>query len=172
MRAPWNHTPPGMGFESMRHDLVTALTIGSTIFSAVGSIQQGNAQAKADKYNAAVATQNAQIAKDQAAANLSQQQTDAYRKLGAIKAGYGASGIGTSGSPMDVLADSFTQSELDANTIIYNGKIKAAGYTNTANLDNASAANARSAGYTNAASSLLLGGAKAYGSADKAGYFD
>lgn len=159
-------------YKFIKRDLVTALTVGSTIFSAIGSIQQGNAQAKSDAYNASVARQNAKIAEDQGKADLARQQTDAYRKLGAIKAGYGASGITQAGSPMDVLADSFTESQLDANTIIYNSKIKAAGYTNTANLDDASAKNARAAGRTNAASSLLLGGTKAYGAADKAGYFD
>ena len=138
------------------------IVAAAAVASTVSAIQQSSAASKADKYNAAVAGQNAQIATDQANMQLQQQQTDTYRKLGALKAGYGASGVTNSGSPLDVLADSFTQSELDANTIIYNGKVRSAGYTNSANLSNASAANAKTAGYTKAASSMLLGATNSY----------
>lgn len=144
----------------MCFDPITAITAVAAVVSTVATISQASAASKADKYNAAVATQNSQVATDQADMSLQTQQTDAYRKLGSIKAAYGASGVTTDGSPMDVLADSFTQSELDANTIIYNGKVKAAGYTDTANLDSAAASNATKAGYLNAASTALTGGAK------------
>lgn len=136
------------------------LTAAAAVVSTIGAIQQASAASSADKYNAAIATQNAQIATDQANTQLAQQQQDAVRKFGSIKAGYGASGVTSDGSPMDVLADSFTQSEMDANTIIYNGKLRAAGYTNTASLDTASASNAMTAGYTKAASTALLGATK------------
>lgn len=145
------------------------ITAAAAVVSTVGAIQQASAASKADKYNAAIASQNAQIAGDQAQSALAQQQQDAVRKFGSIKAGYGASGVTSSGSPMDVLADSFTQSELDANTIIYNGKLRAAGYTNTASLDTASASNDMTAGYTKAASSALLGTTKTYDAFDTVG---
>lgn len=141
---------------------IAVMTAVATGIQVVGALQQASAASKADKYNAAVATQNAQIAKDQADMQLRQQQTDSYRKLGAIKAGYGASGVTSDGSPMDILADSYTQSELDASTIVYNGKVRAAGYTNSANLDRAAASNATTAGYMDAASKALTGGTKTY----------
>lgn len=147
-------------------DPITTLTAVSAVVGVAGAIGQGQAASKADKFNQQVAQQNAQAASDQAAMQLKQQQISAQRQIGAAKAGYGASGVTTSGSPMDVLADSYTQSEMDANTIIYNGKLKAAGYTNQANLDKAAASDATSAGYVNAASSALLGGVKTYKSHD------
>jgi hypothetical protein len=151
--------------------LPLALTIASTVVSTVGAIQQGNAQADADRYNASVNRQNAAIAQQQGDAALAQQKQDSYRKLGAIKAGYGAAGVTGDGSPMDVLADSFTQSELDANTITYNARVRAAGYQNSANLDESSASNARTAGYTRAASNALLGGSRVYSAGYDAGYW-
>lgn len=143
-------------------DPATAIAAVSTVIKVVGAIREGNATAKADKFNANVAAQNSQIAKDQAAAQLAQQQQDSYRKLGAIKAASGGSGVTTSGSPMDVLQDSFTQSELDANTIIYNGQIKSAGFDNTASLNRVAAKDAQTGGYIDAASKALLGGTKTY----------
>lgn len=138
------------------------ITAAAAVVSTVGAIQQASTASKADKFNAAVASQNAKIAGDQAQMQLAQQQIDTVRKIGAIKAGYGASGVTSDGSPMDVLADSYTQSEMDANTIIYNGKVRAAGFTNTANLDTAAASNAKIAGYTDAASKALLGTTQTY----------
>lgn len=129
--------------------------------SAVGAIQQANMASKADKFNADVATRNAGITADQTTAALTQQQNDTYRKLGAIKAGFGASGVASSGSPMDVLSDSYTQSELDANTIAYNGKLKEMGFTDSANQDVLAASNAKISGYTTAAAKLLGGSGNA-----------
>lgn len=152
--------------------LAIAATVAAGVGTAVqvvGAIQQSSAASKADKYNAQVASQNAQIATDQANLQLTQQQRAAQLAFGSTKAGYGASGVTSDGSPMDVLQDSFTQSELDANTIIYNGKVRAAGYQNQASLDTASAANARTAGYTDAASKALLGSVKTYQAYDNVG---
>lgn len=149
--------------------IIPFITAAATGLSVLSSIQQASAASKADKYNANVARGNAQIATDQAQQQLRQQQIDAYRKFGTIKAGYGASGVTSDGSPMDVLADSYTQSELDANTIIYNGKVRAAGYTNSANLGDANATNARKAGYATAASDVLLGTTKTYQAYDSVG---
>lgn len=178
---PWNYDPHGFGsmlngparFDPISASTaIIALTAVSTAVGVAGAIQQSNAASKADKYNAAVAQQNAQAASDQANSQLQQQQRTAYKQLGAQKAAYGASGVTSDGSPMDVLSDSYTQSELDANTIIYNGKLRAAGYTNQANLDSANASNATTAGYTNAASKALLGGVKTYQAYDSVGTND
>ena len=176
-RAPWDRYPTG----SFQGDLlrmgacfdpITALTAVSTVVSVAGALSGAKAQSNADKYNAAVARNNATIANDQAQAQLRQQQLDAYRKLGSVKASYGASGVTPDGSPEDVLADSLMQAELDANTIVYNGKLKAAGYTNSANLSESSAKNATKAGYVNAASSALLGATKTYQAYDSVGTED
>lgn len=137
--------------------ITTALSAVAGVVGVIGKITQGQAAVQADNFNAGVAAQNSQIAADQGTMQLAQQQRLALQKLGAIKAAYGASGVTSAGSPLDVLADSYTQSELDANTIIYNSKAKAAGYQNTQALDIAKAQNDENATYVNAASSALLG---------------
>lgn len=150
-------------------NVVAGLSAVSSAVGVVGKITQGNAASSADTFNADVANQNAQIAADQGKLQLQQQQVDAYRKLGAIKAAYGASGVTSSGSPLDVLADSYTQSELDANTIIYNSKIKQTGYQNTASLDTYKAGADKQAGYMSAASTALLGAKDLYKAYDTVG---
>lgn len=135
----------------------TALSALGGIVGTVGKLTEGSANSAADRFNADVAGQNEQIAAEQGRQQLQQQQIDAQRKLGAIKAGFGASGVTTDGSPLDVLADSYTQSQTDANTIIFNSKVKQAGYANTQSLDTAKAGYDTNAGYTNAASAALLG---------------
>lgn len=147
----------------------TALSGLSGVVSVIGKLTEGSANSAADRFNADVAGQNEQIAAEQGRLQLQQQQTDAFRKLGAIKAGFGASGVTTDGSPLDVLADSYTQSELDANTIVYNSKAKQAGYANTAALDTAKAGFDTNAGYTNAASAALLGAKDTYKAYDTVG---
>lgn len=148
-----------------------AAAIASTVVSTVGAISSAKAQSNAASYNAELARQNATIAEQQSAEALQRQQQDTYRKLGAIRSSYGASGVGTDGSPMDVLMDSYTSSALDAETTKYQYKLKALGYQNDANLDDANAANATKAGVVNATSTLLSGGSKTYSAGKDAGYW-
>lgn len=151
--------------------VIPFITAAATVVSTLGAISSAKAESNAAKYNAAIADQNAKLAKEQAASNAEQQRIDNYRKIGKIKAGYGASGVTQDGSPMDVLADAYTQGEYDVQAILYEGNVKAAGYTNTASLDRASASNAMKSGYINAASTALLGSKKSYDSFKDAGYF-
>lgn len=128
----------------------------------VGALTQSSAQAGAARYNAQVAQQNAAIALDQGNAAAAAQNREARRKIGAAIASYGASGVdGSSGSPMDVLADSVRAATLDNLTVQYNYKLKALGYENQATLDKASAKNYETAGVLNAVGSA----AKGFGSA-------
>jgi hypothetical protein len=149
--------------------MTAVLPILTTVMSVMGSLSSAKAESNAAKYNASIASQNAKIANEQAASQAEQQRISNYRKLGSIRANYGAAGVTSDGSPMDVLADSYTQGEYDVQSIIYQGKVRAAGYQNTAALDTAAASNAKKSGYINAASSALLGGKKAL---DSAGMFD
>lgn len=142
----------------------TALLIGGTLVSAMGAIQQGNAAAAAADYNARLAEQNATIATQQAAEKERQQRILARKQIGSARAAYGASGVTMEGSPLDVLEESAYNSELDALTLRYGGQIESMGLRNQAALERMQGKSAKTAGYMNAGSSLLLGGAKAYGS--------
>jgi hypothetical protein len=148
------------------------LAIAGTVMSAVGAIQQGNAAKKAADYNAAIADRNATIATQQAAADANTSRSVNARRLGAMRAKYGSSGVQAEGSVLDVMADSAAQAELEALNITYKGDLAAQGYGETATLNRMQGKNARTSGYLNAGSALLLGGAKASGGSTNSGYSD
>lgn len=107
--------------------------VGLKVF---GSFIEGENKASAYKYNAAVARQNAEIARQQGIAAVEAQQRDAARRIGAATAAYGASGVQMDvGSPVDVLVDSARNAELDRLTVQYNYALKALGYQQQEKLD-------------------------------------
>lgn len=123
---------------------------------AVGNLMRGESEARAAKYNANIAEQNAVIARQQGQVAVEAQQRDAARKIGAMVAAYGASGVQTdSGSPLDVLADSASKSTLDGLTIKYNYTLKALGFDTQAKLDRMGAKTARTSGILGGAASAL-----------------
>jgi hypothetical protein len=132
--------------------------IGSTLLGAGGAMRQGEADANASRYNAETSRQNAEIARSQGVAQAEAQQREAARKIGAAVALYGASGVQVStGSPMDVLADSVRMATLDKLTIRYNADLKARSYLRQSALDEARAENSIQAGELNATSAVLRG---------------
>lgn len=138
------------------------MMIAGTAISAIGAIRAGQAQAAAANYNAQVAERNAFISRDQAAADEQRQRIQARRKLGAMRAAYGASGISLEGSPLDVLEDSAAEAELDALTIRYKGGVGAMGYEAEAGAQRARAKNATTESYYNAGAALLTGASNYY----------
>lgn len=144
--------------------MAVPLIVAGTLVSAYGAVRAGQAQAAASKFNAQVATQNAQVAQQQADAEAQEKRREKLRRLGSMQAAYGAAGVTSdSGSVLDVLGDSIRQGTLDELTAKYNGQLRAAGYTNTASLDNFQGSNALTSGYLDAAGTMLNGSAKAYG---------
>lgn len=136
------------------------LALASGVAGAAGSIISGEANAQSAEYNAAIARQNAVSAQQQGVAAQQAQARDAQRKIGAMIAGYGASGVSGSASAADVLADSVRMATLDNLTTKYNYDLKALGYTDQAVLDDSSASNSRTSGVLGAVGSGLGGYAK------------
>lgn len=147
--------------------LFKGLAVAGAVLQGVSAISQGNAARKQGEYNAAIATRNAGLARDQANADADAQSRVARQKMGAARAAVGASGIGTEGSPLDVLAMSASNAELDRQNILYKGQLRALGYEDTAALEESRGRSAQKAGYIKGASALLMGGAQAYGAAPK-----
>lgn len=153
-----------------------ALIIASTAMQALGAIQQGNAQAASYKsqqaaanYNASIMDQNARIERDQANQREEAQRREARQVLGAQRAAFSQAGVGLGGSAADVMAQSAANAELDALTLRYEGEMKARGLMASAEgeryqgqVAGMNASSARTAGYMNAAGSIL-GGAASYG---------
>jgi hypothetical protein len=79
-------------------------------------------------------------------------------KIGIMVASYGASGVqGSSGSPMDVVAQSVRMATLDNLTTQYNYKLRGLGYLNQVALDTANASNSSTAGNMNATAAGFKG---------------
>lgn len=144
--------------------LPVVLLAASAAISAVGSIRQAQATAAAANYNAQVADRNATVARQQAAADEVRQRSVNSRRLGSIRAAYGASGVTMEGTPLEVLEDSAAQAELDALTIRYKGELAAIGANDEATLQRSRAKNARAEGNISAAGTLLRAGASYYSS--------
>lgn len=155
----------------------SSLMLMATGVSSIGNLMQGRAQSNAATYNAnqatynaGVAEQNANIAIAQGNAESYRQGVEAQRKIGSMRALYGASGVSVeAGSPLDVLADSTRSAIIDQEVTRYNYALKAqqyrqqaAGFNATATLDNANASNSMTSGYLNAFGTMMSGGAKAW----------
>ena len=160
-------------------DLVTALTIGSTIIGGVGAVQQAQATAASQKYNAAVQDMNATLSERQAKDALERGADEEQRKrqqvqalLGQQKASMAANGVDTSfGSPLDTLVDTSIMGELDALTIrtnaareSYDYKVQAVNQRAGATLNRMGAQAALTGGYLDAMGTVLGGASKAYSS--------
>jgi len=138
----------------------TYLAAASAAVGVVSAISQGQQASAAAKYNSKVAENNAIASRQQAEANAAAQQRKARITQGSMRAGYGASGVGLEGSPMDVLEQSAAMAELDRQNILYGGQIRAQGYESTAGLEMMRSDNAVTGSYFNAGSALLTGATK------------
>lgn len=139
------------------------IMIASAVIGAVSAIQQGQAAKAAANYNSAIAEQNAELSRKQAAANAQQQDRENYLRMGAIRAAQGHSGgAGDAGSVLDVIGDVAMQGELQRQNILYQGELQARGYGNTAGLERSQGRNAVTSSYFKAGSALLQGASSYY----------
>lgn len=150
-------------------DPITLAVIGMGIgsaFSAAGAYQSGQAGAMAARYNADLAEKNAVLAIQQGAEEERRSRVIARKTIGAARANYGASGVSTDGSAMDVLAESAAAAEQDALNIRNNASMKADAYRAEARMERLRGSAAETAG-TLGALGALFGGAGSIGAAMK-----
>lgn len=144
--------------------VMAVVAIVSAVVTAYSAVRAGQAQSAAAKYNEQIAQQNQNAAAQQGAAAEAAQKQQQQRQLGLMAANYGASGVDpTTGSPLDVFADTVQQNTLNNLSTKYNYQLKGLGYGDQAELDSAQASNATTSGYLNAAGDLASGASKAYG---------
>lgn len=155
----------------------TVMTVASTAFQVLGALSSAGqasanykAQAQASEYNAAVARNNAQAARQESTAAQIAQQRRGRQILGAQRAATSQSGVGFGGSSGDLLEQSGTFAELDALNLAYEGEVRASGFMAQSDLDSyyarvskTNASSARTSGYLGAASALATGGSRLYG---------
>ena len=129
--------------------------LGSALIGVVSSISSADQQRRAAHTNADIAQQKAKIAADQSNVNEDAQRRRAALVMGQTRAAIDQSGGGSSGTNADLAAQSATQAELDALNIRYEGKLGVLTNVQQANQYDTAANDATSAGYVNAASSVL-----------------
>jgi hypothetical protein len=134
------------------------MMIAGAAIQAYGAIQQGKQAKAAANYNAQLRTRDSQVALDQANQEAQQVRWAGQRAQGSLLADYGASGVTSEGSPMDVLAASASQAKLDEETVLYKGRMKSTGFLSDAALNRVQGKNAVQQSQLNAAS-YLIGGA-------------
>jgi len=138
---------------------ITAIAaVGAAGVSALGAIQQGNATAAADKYNAEVEQQRAQQAQETAAAQAGQEQVQSRANVGQQEAAFAAGGLDVgSGTPLLVMSDTAAKGELKAALTQWQGQTQAAADVSQGTLDTAQGQAASTAGGIKAGSTLLTG---------------
>lgn len=129
---------------------------GSAV-SAMGMIQQGKAAERAANYNAAIAENNATLAKNKALAEETMVRNRTARQVGTAGAAIGASGITVEGTPLDVLAETVQLGELDALTTRWKGTVEASGFKDNAVLERMQGKAAMKNAQWGAAGTLLSG---------------
>lgn len=143
--------------------LGTALTSLGTAMGAFGALSGAAAQANAAEYNASIAASNAAAARAQGVAAMEAQQRESVRRMGAMTAAYGASGVSSeAGSPLDVLQDSARQAAYDKLAIKYKYDSAATGYANQATLAESNASSARTSGLLKAGGYVMSAAGKYY----------
>lgn len=158
-------------------ELMTILTIGSTVMGAAGQMQQAQAASSAAKYNQQVANMNATLSDRRAKDALERGAKEEQRKrqevqqiLGKQQAGMAANGVDlTFGSPLDTIVDTSVLGELDALTIRtntarenYDYKVQAVNQRAGATMEGMKAKSALQGGYLSAMGTVLGGASTAY----------
>lgn len=140
-----------MAFAAPIIPIITAITAVASVGLAVASTVQQKKQAD----------QAADQAQQAARENARRQSIEARKRIGLMRANYGASGVAIEGSALDVLEESAANAELDRLTILQGGSIQAGRYRAAGNA-------AFATGISGAASDLLGAGINAYDAYDEA----
>ena len=135
----------------------------SALFSGYSAYSTGQSQSKMYEYNAMLANQQAESKRKEAAyrAERLREQNEAIRSKQRLA--FNVSGVTPQGTPTDLLMDTSKKMEMDALSILYGGESAGAGLEAQARLQRMQGANAETAGWWNAGSSLLGGATKVAG---------
>lgn len=131
---------------------------------AYGQYQAGRASEAAANYNAKLLKQQARDEVTRGGIEEQRLRRQQAAFMGRQRAAAGGSGaVASSGSPLNLLAQTAEDAEMDALTLRNNAYRSAWGLNNQAALTKFEGRQARRAGIMNAGSSLLTSGAQAFG---------
>ena len=146
-------------------ELAIGMAVAGQTMSAIGSIREGNTAKKSADYNAMVDDYNATYAKNKAVFDEKLLREDEVRTKGAARAIMGSSGfaVDDGGTNTDILDDMAKSFAIDASVIRTQGKAESNAYKNSAAASRWQGKQARSAGYINAFSDMLMAGSAVAG---------
>lgn len=134
-----------------------ALMAVGTVTEAASSIQEGNAMAAAEKANAQLASSYAGQVRQSGAYEETKLAREKRQAAGTQRARYAKSGVLiTEGSPLEVMADTAAQYEMDILTNRYNTEVEARRYDYESEYRRKMASRYKQLGYTKAATGVLL----------------
>lgn len=142
-------------------EILIGAAVGASVLGTVASAQavrqESNAEATIASYNAAVAEQEAEMARREAAFNEGAQREEDKRRRATMRAAVLSRGVTSEGSPILAEADQAAQDEITALAIRYGGEVEATRAMSRAQGYRYQAATLRQAG-RNRANSTLIGG--------------
>ena len=137
--------------------IAVALTAVGTGVAVYSSLEQGKAADDAAKSTARAENANAKAAQDAAALEAQQVRRSNLLRLGSQRANAAKSGVLINDSAQDVMYDTAIQGELESLTTLYGGASQANYNRSRASIARVEGANAKSASYFKAGSSLIGG---------------
>jgi len=146
--------------------IVAIVAVAGAGVGAYSAVQQGKAQESAEKYNAAVSRNNAQMASDKASFEANRVRKRNLLLRGRQRAAFAKSGVDLSGSPEDVLFDSDIEGQLDLLAVKYTGEVTSRAHAGQAELHRSAGRNAISNSYLNAGGAILSGAGQVAGQYD------
>jgi hypothetical protein len=134
-----------------------ALGLIGGLVSAVGSIASGAAQQSAANAQASAYERQAYNERQAALYNASRQREKAVELIAQQRVGFLDTGISLMGTPMNILEDTTTETEMDVAAIKYNGEIKAQNFEMQADIYRMKGENAMMGGLIGSIAPVIKG---------------
>lgn len=146
-------------------DPITIMMIGSTVLSASGGMQEGEAANEASKRDAAQLRDNANAAQARGTREAAEEARIKRKNISDAEAQMaGMGGITTDAGAVETLAKIEEVGEYNALSALYDADVEASGLRSQARVVRAKGRAAVSASRTKALSTIIQGGTQAYGS--------
>ena len=136
------------------------LIFASAVFSATRTLQQGRAAQEQAEIAARASERNAAVAHQRAEMRARQTRKAGAARAASVRSRLAGGGAGLQGTPLDLLAQVASDSELAALEDVYEGDVRAMPHLSRAHASRSRGASARRRARLSAGSSLLRGAAQ------------
>ena len=137
--------------------ILKGMMYAATIASAGSAVYSAQEKKKTAAYTAQLAEEAGEESKAMAGLEAERHKDRIKRLRATQRASYAKSGVKLEGSPLEVLADTQAQADLDEMIIRRGGQVEASAYAQKGMFARRAGKSAATAGYIKAGSSLLAG---------------